>query len=83
MKTETTQTKRDTRECHCMSKCDACTCRQQKAPRRRKQRASSPTVFTVLAILLASATWAVAGSQHAGKPSGRPTHRSGEPGLLI
>ncbi|MCK4792728.1 MAG: hypothetical protein KAV87_53860 [Desulfobacteraceae bacterium] len=83
MKTETSQTKRDTRECRCTEKCDTSKCQQQKVPRRRKQRVSSPTVFTVLAILLASAAWVVAGSKHAGSPSGRPTGSNSKPGLLI
>ena len=76
MKTETSQNKRDTRECHCMGKCDTCTCQQQKASRRKKQTASFRPVFTVLVILLASAALAVGESEHTGGSSSKP-------GLLI
>jgi sirohydrochlorin ferrochelatase len=59
-----------------MGKCDVCKCRQQKASGRKKQTAPLRTIFAVLVILLASATWVTGESK-------RTCSSGGKPGLLI
>jgi hypothetical protein len=57
MKKETPKTRPDTHECHCITQCEVCSCKQQKASSSKKRTALLRTVFTLPIILLVSTIW--------------------------
>lgn len=66
MKTKTSETKQDARNCRSVGKCGVCTCQQETPSHRRKQTASLRIVLTLLVVFLTSVAWASGESERSG-----------------